>query len=80
MKFIKKGSDFSWEVMKFIKKGSDFSWEVLKFRKKGSQKTRCFGHGRRKMFLLRSVFEGGFQKHVNYNEQITFRNIRKRPN
>ena len=62
MKFIKKGSDFSWEVLKFIKKGSDFSWEVLKFRKKGSQKTRCFGHGRRKMFVLRCVFEGGFQK------------------
>ena len=62
MKFIKKGSDFSWEVLKFIKKGSDFSWEVLKFRKKGSQKTRCFGHGRRKMFFLRGVFEGGFQK------------------
>ena len=48
--------------LKFIKKGSDFSWEVLKFRKKGSQKTRCFGHGRRKMFVLRCVFEGGFQK------------------
>ena len=22
----KKNIDFSWEVMKFIKKGSDFSW------------------------------------------------------
>ena len=62
MKFTKKGSDFSWEVMKFTKKGSDFSKEVLKFTKKGSQKTRCFGHGRRKMFVLRCVFEGGFQK------------------
>ena len=62
MKFIKKGSDFSWEVLKFMKKGSDFSWEVLKFRKKGSQKTRCFGHGRRKMFALRYVFEGDLEK------------------
>ena len=61
MKFVKKGSDFSWEVLKFMKKGSDFSREVLKFTKKGSQKTKCFGHGRRKMFVLRCVFEGGFQ-------------------
>ena len=59
---MKKGNDFSWEVLKFMKKGSDFSWEVLKFTKKGSQKTKCFGHGRRKTFVLRSVFEGGFQK------------------
>ena len=62
MKFVKKGSDFSWEVLKFMKKGSDFSREVLRFTKKGSQKTRCFGHGRRKLFVLRYVFEGGFQK------------------
>ena len=62
MKFVKKGSDFSWEVLKFMKKGSDFSREVLKFTKKGGQKTRCFGHGRRKMFVLRGVFGGGFQK------------------
>ena len=59
---MRTGSDFSREVLKFMKKGSDFSREVLKFTKKGSQKTRCFGHGRRKMFVLRSVFEGGFQK------------------
>ena len=62
MKFIKKCSDFNMEVLKFIKKGSDFSRKVLKFTKKGSQKTRCFGHGRRKMLVLRCVFEGGFQK------------------
>ena len=62
LKFMKKGSDFSWEVLKFIKKGSDFSREVLKFRKKGSQKTRCFGHGRRKMFVLRCVFKVVFKK------------------
>ena len=62
MKFTKKGSDFNWGVMKFIKKGSDFSREVLKFNNKGSQKTRYFGHGRRIMFLLQRVFEGGFQK------------------
>ena len=59
---MKKGNDFSWEVLKFMQKGNDFSREVLKFTKKGNQKTRCFGHGRRIMFLLRSVFEGGFQK------------------
>ena len=56
MKFVKKGSDFSWEVLKFMKKGSDFSREVLKFTKKGSQKNRCFGHGCRKLFVLRCVF------------------------
>ena len=33
MKFVKKGNDFSWEVLKFMKKGSDFSREVLKFTK-----------------------------------------------
>ena len=59
---MKKGNDFSWEVLKFMQKGNDFSREVLKFTKKGNQKTKCFGHGRRKMFFLRIVFEGGFQK------------------
>ena len=59
---MKKGSDFSREVLKFIKKSSDFNREVLKFTKKGSRKTRCFGHGRRIMFLLHYFFEGGFQK------------------
>jgi hypothetical protein len=62
MKEGDKNIDFNWDVMKFMRKGSDFSWEVLKFTKKGSQNTKCFGHGRRKMFVLRCVFEGGFQK------------------
>ena len=31
---MKKGSDFSREVLKFMKKGSDFSREVLQFMKK----------------------------------------------
>ena len=31
---MKKGSDFSKEVLKFIKKSSDFSREVWKFTKK----------------------------------------------
>ena len=48
--------------MKFATKGSDYSREVLTFPKKGSQKTRRFEGGRPIMFLLRSVFEGGFQK------------------
>ena len=52
----------SWEVLKFLKMSGDFSREVLIFAKFSSQKTRCFGHGRRIMFLLQSVFEGGFQK------------------
>ena len=62
LKFVKKGSDYSREVLKFAKKGSDYSREVLTFPKKGSQKTRRFEGGRPIMFLLRSVFEGGFQK------------------
>ena len=45
-----------------LKLGSDFKREVLKSVKIGSRKTRCFGHGRRIMFLLPGVFEGGFQK------------------
>ena len=65
MKEGDKNINFSWEVMKFMQKGSDFSREVLKFTKKGSQKTMCFGHGRRKMFVLRRVFERGFQKTCN---------------
>ena len=59
---MRTGSDFSRGVLKFMKKGNDFSREVLKFTKKGSQKITCLGHGRRKMFVLRCVFEGGFQK------------------
>ena len=52
-------------MLEIHEKGSDFSREVLKFTEKCSQKTRCFGHGRRKMFVLRSVFERGFQKAYN---------------
>ena len=33
-KFVKKGSDYSREVLKFVKKGSGYSREVLKFVKK----------------------------------------------
>ena len=60
LKFFKLSGDFNWEVLKFVKMSGDFSREVLKFVKFSSQKIRCFGHGRRIMFLLRSVFEGGF--------------------
>ena len=49
-------------MLEFLKISSDFSREVLKFVKLSRQKTRCFGHGRRIMFLSRCVFEGGFQK------------------
>ena len=62
LKFVKLSGDFSWDVLKFLKMSGDFSRDVLKFVKFSSQKTRCFGHGRRKMFVLRCVFEGGFQK------------------
>ena len=75
---MKKGSDFSWEVLEFVKKGSDFSREVLKFTKKGSQKTECFGHARRKLLFYEVFLKVVFKKHVNYNEKITFRNIRKK--
>ena len=47
----------------------DFSREVLKFVKFSSQETKCFGNGRRVMFLLLCVFEGGFQQKTgNYGE------------
>ena len=59
-----------------MKLGSDFSMEVLKFVKLDNRKTRCFGHGRRIMFLLPGVFESGFQKNVHRNEKNDFRNIR----
>ena len=62
LKFVKLTGVFSWEVLKFVKMSCDFSREVLKFVKFSSQKIKCFGHGRRIMFLLRCVFEGGFQK------------------
>ena len=58
-----------------MKKGSDFSREVLKFTKKGSQKTRCFGHGRRKMFFYGVFLEVVFKKDVSYNEKATFHNV-----
>ena len=59
---VKLSGGFKYEVWKILKIISDVSREVLKFVKFSSQTTRCFGHGRRIMFLLRSVFEGGFQK------------------
>ena len=62
LNFVGLSCDFRWEVLNFFKIGGDFSREVLKFVKFISQKTRCFGRGRRIMFLLRGVFEGGFQK------------------
>ena len=62
LKFVKKGSDYSREVLKFVKKGSDYSREVLTFAKNSVHFTRCFEGGRPIMFLLRCVFEGGFQK------------------
>ena len=80
MKFIKKGSDFSWEVMKFIKKGSDFSWEVLKFRKKVVKRLGVLDMVVEKGSFYDVFLKVVFKKHVNYNEQVTFRNIRKKKN
>ena len=76
MKFIKKGSDFSTEVLKFMKKGSDFSREVLQFMKKGSdysrevlkfvklssQKCWVYDNSQNRMVILRGVFEGRFSQ------------------
>ena len=92
MKFMKKGNDFSWEVMKFMKKGSDFSREVLKFMKKGNEFSREVLKFTKKVVerlgvldmvvgkcLFCEVFlKVVFKKHVNYNEQIDVRNIRKK--
>ena len=61
LKVVKLSGDFSWEVLKLVRMSGDFSRKVLKFVKFSSQKTKCFGHGRRIMFLLPGVFEGGFQ-------------------
>ena len=58
-----------------MKKGSGFSMEVLKFTKKDSEKTKCFGHGRRIMFLLRNVFAG--RSIVFVDERIEFRSPRQ---
>ena len=56
-----------------MKKGSDFSSGGVGIHKEGSQKTKCFGHGRRKMFVLQCVFEGGVsKKHANYTENYFF--------
>ena len=49
-------------MLKFVKKGSDSSREVLTFAKNSVHFAGCFEGGRPIMFLLRSVFEGGFQK------------------
>ena len=49
MKFVKKGSAFSWEVLKFMKKGSDYSTEVLKFVKINSQKCWVYDNSQKKV-------------------------------
>ena len=42
LKFVKKGSDYSRDVLKFVKKGSDYSREVLTFAKNSVHFTKCF--------------------------------------
>ena len=78
MKFIKKSSDFSWEVMKFMKKGSDFCREVLKFTKKVVKKLNVLDMVVDKCSFYDVFLKVIFKKHVNYNDKITFRNIRER--
>ena len=72
LELVKLSGDFRSELLKFLKVSIDFSRQVLTFAKFSSQKTRCFGHGRRIMFLLRNVFEGVVQTHVNYNGKQLF--------
>ena len=63
-------------MLKLLIINNGFSREVLKFVKFSNQKTKCLGHGHRIIFRLPCVFESGFQKNVDCNEQINFRNIR----
>ena len=45
---MKKGSDFSKEVLQFIKKGGDYSREVLEFVKLSSQKCWVYDNSKKK--------------------------------
>ena len=78
MKFVKKRSDFSWEVLKFMKKGSDFSRGVLEFTKKVVKRLGVLDMVVEKCSFYDVFLKLVFRKHVNYNEKITFRNIRKK--
>ena len=62
LKFMKKGNDFSREVLQFMKKGSDYSKEVLKFVKISSQKCWVYDKSQNRIVILRSVFEGRFSR------------------
>ena len=57
--------DPKWNRSGIDVESKDFNKEVLKFTTKGNQKDKCFGHGRRKMFVSWNVFECGFQKAYN---------------
>ena len=64
LKFRKKGSDFNREVevLQFMKKGSDYSREVLKFVKFSSQKCWVYDNSQNRMVILRSACEGRFSQ------------------
>ena len=52
---MKKGSDYSREVLKFVKMSSDFSRDVLKFVKLGSQKCWVYDNSQKKVVKRHGV-------------------------
>ena len=60
-----------------MKKGNDFSGDVLKFRKKKVERLGVLDMVVEKCSFYEVFLEVVFKKHVNYNENITFRNPRK---
>ena len=64
--------------MKFIKKGSEFSREVLKFMKKVIKKLGAFDMVVERCSFYDVFLKVVFKKHVNHNEQIYFRNSRNK--
>ena len=71
MKFVKKGNDFSWDVLKF-KKNSEFSREVLKFTKKVVERLGVLDMVVEKCSFCDVFLKVVFKKHVNHNEKSLF--------
>ena len=63
-----------------MKKGSDFSKEVLKFTKKVVERLGVLDMVVGKCSFCDVFLKVAFKKHVNYNDKITFRNIRETKN
>ena len=78
MKFVKKGSDFSWEVLKFMKKVVILVGRCWNSQKKVVKRLGVLDMVVEKCSFYEVFLEVVFKKHVNYNEKVTFRNIRKK--